>query len=98
MYRSPEEYEFITKTIIQIYIDYNIKGFPLDEKDICRRLGVSLIPYSESSKVGIKLLKKRSMYGFYVKGYSNIPPTIYYNDMRESVGAIRFTIFHEIKH
>ena len=33
-----------------------------------------------------------------MKGYSNIPPTIYYNDMRESVGAIRFTIFHEIKH
>ena len=36
--------------------------------------------------------------GFFVKATKSTPPTIYYNDTIESEGAIRFTIFHELKH
>ncbi len=47
MYRNPAEYEDIVNAIIEIYLDYDSRDFPLDEKDICRRLGVALVPYSE---------------------------------------------------
>ena len=33
-----------------------------------------------------------------VKASKGRPPTIYYNDEYDSEGAIRLTIFHEIKH
>lgn len=41
---------------------------------------------------------KKSKLGFFVKATKSTPPTIYYNDTIESEGAIRFTIFHELKH
>lgn len=36
--------------------------------------------------------------GFFVKESKEQPPTIYYNDRFGSKGAIRLTIFHELKH
>ena len=97
MYRSGEEYDEIAKVIIDIYIDYDIKEFPLDAGEICRKLGVALVPYSAFNREGRRLLVKRSGFGFYDNVYSPIP-TIYYNDSNESEGSIRFTIFHELKH
>jgi len=96
--RSSETYDEIKKVIIQIYLDYDIKEFPVDEELICKKLGVSLIPYSEYSEEQKLLLLKRSRHGFYVKASKGRPPTIYYNDEYDSEGAIRLTIFHEIKH
>lgn len=98
MYRFTGTYEDIVKVIIEIYIDYDIKGFPLEEKDICRKLGVALVPYSDCLEDARELLEKKSKHGFFVKGTRENPPTIYYNDKYESPGAIRLTIFHEIKH
>lgn len=98
MYRDGAMYDEIVNMIIDIYIDYDIRGFPIDEKVICRKLGVSLVPYTEFSQETKKLLFKRSRYGFFVKGTKENPPTIYYNDKFGSRGAIRFTIFHELKH
>lgn len=98
MYRSSDTYDDITKAIIEIYFDYDIRDFPINEKDICRRLGVALIPYSECPNEARILLEKKSRYGFFVKGSKENPPTIYYNDKFEPYGAVRLTIFHEIKH
>ncbi len=98
MYRDSEIYDEIKKIVIQIYLDYDIKVFPIDEKLICRKLGVALIPYSEYNETEKLLLLKRSKHGFFVKASKDRPPTIYYNDEYESEGAIRLTIFHEIKH
>lgn len=98
MYRPPDIYEGIKKTIIDIYLDYEISAFPLDEKDICRKLGVALVPYTECSLEARELLLKKSKHGFFVKGTKENPPTIYYNDQFGSSGAVRFTIFHDIKH
>ncbi len=98
MYRSSDEYEDIVKVIIDIYLDYDIKDFPIDEQDICMRLGVALVPYSECPKEALDLLKKQSAYGFFVKETKENPPTIYYDDKFDSLGARRLTIFHEIKH
>lgn len=98
MYRSSGTYDDIAKVIIEIFFDYNIKDFPIDEKDLCRRLGVALIPYSECPDEARILLEKKSRHGFFVKGSKENPPTIYYNDKFEPYGAVRLTIFHEIKH
>lgn len=96
MYRTSAEYEEICRVIIQIYIDYNLKELPIDEKVVCKKLGVSLMPYSTFDLAGKELLKKKSKLGFFVT--KNNEPIIYYNDDRDSLGEIRFTIFHELKH
>jgi len=98
MYRASEVYEEITKTIIDIYLDYDIKGFPIDEKLVCRKLGVALIPYSGFTRKDRALLIKKSQHGFYVPETANNSPTIFFNDSFESEGAQRLTIFHELKH
>ena len=98
MYRNDSIYDEIKNVIIDIYIDYGIKTFPINEKEVCKKMGVALIPYSEYEGDEFKLLQKKSKLGFFVKATKSTPPTIYYNDTIESEGAIRFTIFHELKH
>ncbi len=98
MYREGKTYDEIDKVIIDIFLDYDIKSFPLDEKEICNKMGVALVPYSEFPEKEQALLEKTSQHGFFVKESQEQPPTIYYNDRFSSKGAIRFTIFHELKH
>lgn len=101
MYRSSDEYEEIKKLVVDIYVDYNIREFPICEKGICRKLKVALLPYSlliEKDFDAGKLLIKKSQYGFFTKGTAEMPPTIYYNDINATKEQQRFNIFHEIKH
>ena len=49
MYRDSDTYDEIKKVIIQIYLDYDIREFPIDEEVVCKKLGVSciiLLPFS----------------------------------------------------
>lgn len=80
------------------YIDYDINRFPLDVDEVCQKIGVQLISYSEFSEEEQELLLKRSQFGFFVPREIKQVPTIFYNDMICSQGCIRQTIFHEIKH
>ena len=98
MHRDGKVYEEICKEIINIYLDYGFCEFPLDEQKVCKKMGVSLVPYSSYGKDDQRIIKKKSPKGFFVKGTVETSPTIYYNDKRESEGEIRFTIFHELKH
>lgn len=101
MYRHPDEYEKIKKTVVDIYVDYNITGLPVYEKDICKKLKVSIMPYSlymENDVNAVEILKKKSPYGFFVKGAVGLSPTIYYNDINTTNEQQRFNIFHEVKH
>ncbi len=98
MYRDGNVYDEIDKVIIEIYKDYGFKSFPLDPFEVCEKLGVRLVAYSESPRKIRRFLVKKSKYGFFVKESKEQPPTIYYNDGLESKGAIRLTIFHELKH
>lgn len=101
MYRSGEEYDAIEKIAVDIYIDYGFNTFPLDEKQVCRQLGLALIPYSEYEPEDRDLLKKRSIYGFLVPGHGQYRAKIFYNDSLEELqsrGCIRQTILHEVKH
>lgn len=98
MHREGNVYDEIDKTIIDIMIDYDIKEFPIDEKLVCKRLGVSLVPYSSLDDSDDSVLQKQSEDAFFVPQLKDRPPTIYYNDRIENEGRKRFSIFHEIKH
>jgi len=101
MYRDGSFYDKMAQLVIDVYLDYDIKGFPIDEKDVCRKLGIKLVPYSEYPFIERTLLKKRSLSGFYVPPSGHTQPMIFYNnnlDDVESYGSIRRNIFHEIKH
>ena len=46
MYWNGNDYDKMAQLVIDIYIDYNITAFPVDEKEICRKMGLKLLPYS----------------------------------------------------
>lgn len=96
--RSGQEYDEIVKDIVQIYIDYNIKSFPIDLEKVCRQLGVTLTYYSVLGSQAKDLLIKKSPKGFFVRGTHENNPTIYINDYDIAAGEKRYTISHEIKH
>ena len=98
MYRKGTIYDEIKKVIIDIYLDYGFNTFPIDPQEVCRRMGVALIPYSSFNREQRRLLKKESEYGFFVPATSQNVATIYYNDFYGSLGAQLLTIFHELKH
>lgn len=98
MYWTGSDYDKMAQLVIDIFIDYNITTFPVDEREICRKLGVKLIPYSAYTEKEQVLLKKQSKDGFFSPATKRTPNTIYYNDSISSYGKRRYTIFHEIKH
>ena len=72
MYRSGSAYNELDKLAIDVYLDYNIKSFPIDARDVCNRLGIMLVPYSELGDER-ELFFKRSNYGFLRPPYANRP-------------------------
>lgn len=50
MYWKSEDYEEMAKLVIEIYLDYGITTFPIDEKEICKKMGILLLPYTEFPK------------------------------------------------
>lgn len=101
MYRNSAEYDRLDKMVIEIYVDYGIKSFPLDEKELCKNMGIEMIPYSSFETEDQKLLKKRSLYGFWTLLPESYTPVIFYNDdvaELHSPATIKQTIRHEIKH
>lgn len=101
MRRSNNDYERMAQPIMDIYLDYNLHGFPIDEHKVCQKLGILLIPYSEFPLEKISLLKKKSKDAFYVPATKKHPHMILYNDNMndvKSIGRMRYSIFHELKH
>lgn len=101
MYRSGSSYDEMAKLVIDVYLDYGFNTFPLDVNEVCRKLGISLVPYSAFNTSEQELLKKRSNYGFFNPMTASTPPMIFFNDNPLEIcskGCMRQTIFHEIKH
>ena len=86
---------FMTRVQVGIY---GIKSFPIDEKDICRKMGLKLVPYSAYPDERRQLLVKKSEDAFFVPATRHTPVTIFYNDRVDSYERQRYSIFHEIKH
>lgn len=76
-----------------LYINF---GFNLEE--ICRKLGINLIPYSSYDNDKINLLKKFEEDGFSCLNYLNSKCEIYYNDDIKPKLRIKFTLSHELGH
>lgn len=101
MYRLGEKYDEMAKLAIDVLIDYEINSFPLDGKEICKKLGINLIPYSAYDYEIQQICRKRSEDGFCFYGIKGLTPIICYNDWFLSQlpeSRIHSTIFHEIKH
>ena len=98
MYRSGNDYNKMAQLVIDIYLDYNITSFPIDEKELCRRLGVKLVSYSEYPEKAQLLFQKKSLDAFFTATTKNTPPTIFCNDKNRNRERQRYSIFHEIKH
>lgn len=97
--RNPSEYKRIDKLAIDVYVDYGLNEFPIDEKSLCKKMGIRLIPYSAYEGENRKILYKRSTEGFFDYGVTSLKPTIFYNDGNDAVyGNTRQTVIHEIKH
>ena len=94
MYWKSEDYEQMAKLAIEIYLDYGITTFPIDEKEICRKMGILLLPYSEFPKE-ISDISNDALLISATKSHS---PMILYNNKIDSYGRQRFSVFHEIKH
>lgn len=101
MYRYGSKYDEMAKLVISIYLDYDIKTFPIDVEQVCRKMQIVLNPYSFYEREHEELLKKKSDSGFYVEPTVSNPAAILYNDNVNdvgSVGNIRRNIMHEVKH
>lgn len=94
MYWDSSDYEAMSKKVIDIYLDYEIRTFPVDEIEICKKLGVKLLPYSEFPD----FVKAVSEDAFYVPPTTENPPIIFYNDLKMNEGRRRYNVFHELKH
>ena len=77
MYRKGKTYDEIAEVVMDIYIDYGIKSFPVNPKEICRKLGVALVAYSEYDDEQREILEKKSQDGFFVKESYQKPPAIF---------------------
>jgi len=101
MYRNGHEYNKMAELVGQIYIDYEITTFPINPSEICQKLGIKQIKYSEFDLEDRELLLWQSLSGFYVPPTNRSEPMIFYNDNVNQVGSVgnmNRNILHEVRH
>ena len=100
MYLESIRYDEIEKEVIKLYKKVHIDIFPIDCFDLCKQLGIEVVPYSSKSKKALNQIGDASKDGFSVLfQYSDgsLKWKIYYNDSMPKE-RIWFTIMHEIGH
>lgn len=97
---SNSDYEKMAKLVIDIYLDYDIKLFPVDAYDIAERMGFKVSYYSDYPKEEREAFKKLFKDGtnLPIEGDSKHTRNIIINDEIKSPARKQATIFHEIKH
>ena len=94
---SNEEYENIKQTVIDTFLEYDIKCIPINAFEMAIKMGIKIIPYSALEEEKKSAALKISLDGYSVE--ANIYEwIIYYNDSCENYGRINQTIMHEIGH
>lgn len=92
-----EQYEQIKQTVIDTYIEYNVKCTPISAFELAIKMGIKLVAYSS-----LNWKKKEAARRISLDGYSmemrDGTWVIYYNDEGNSYERINRTIMHEIGH
>ena len=100
MRRKNSDYEKMARLAIDVYLDYDIKSFPVDAYKQAELMGFEVSHYSDYPVEVQKILIKRSEEGFNIPVPEDRMHTkkIIINDNVESEARKQSTIFHEIKH
>lgn len=92
-------YDEIKKTVAALYKKYDLKHYPIDAFSLCKKMGITLIPYTSLPLAERIRACDASPDGFFAEYEENktISWVIFYNDTTIPE-RIRFTILHEIGH
>lgn len=94
---SDEQYEDIKRTVIDTFLEYDIRGIPINAFEMAYKMGLIITPYSSLDDQKRKIALSISSDGFSIETVDN-KWIIYYNDSCKSYGRINQTIMHEIGH
>lgn len=92
-----EKYEEIKQTVINTFLEYDVKCIPISAFELAIKMGLKVIPYSLLSRKKRRVAMKISLDGFLAERNDGIW-LIYYNDECKTYGRINQTIMHEIGH
>lgn len=92
-----EQYEQIKQTVIDTYLEYDVKCIPISAFELAVKMGIKVVAYSSLSKTKKEAAKKISFDGFSVEQEDGTWQ-IYYNDEGNNYERINRTIMHEIGH
>lgn len=94
---SDEQYENIKQTVIDTFLEYDIKCIPINAFEMALKMKLKIIPYSALDDEKKEAALKISADGYSLETKDN-EWRIYYNDACENYGRINQTIMHEIGH
>lgn len=90
-----EQYEEIKRTVIETFLEYDIRCVPINAFEMATKMGLRVVPYSSMSAKKRMAAERASIDGFSVVGKDWV---ICYNDSCLNYGRINHTIMHEIGH
>lgn len=93
-----EQYEEIKRTVIDTFLEYNIKCIPISAFEVAVKMGIKVIPYSALSEKKRKTSLELSIDGYSIEDTKTGEWTICYNDSCQNYGRVNQTIMHEIGH
>ena len=94
---SDKRYEEIKQEVANMFIDYGIRSVPINPFEVCKRIGIEVIPYSRLNKEKRNKSLETSLDGYSVETLEG-KWQIYYNDYKKNRGRINQTIMHEVAH
>lgn len=94
---SDETYEEIKQAVADMFVDYDIKGVPLNSFEVAIKIGMRVIPYSALDSVARLMAISYSEDGYSLETNKG-EWIIYYNDEDKDYSRINQTIMHEVGH
>lgn len=94
---SDETYEYIKQEVANMFVDYDIKGTPINSFEVAIKIGLTVVPYSALNRKERRKAMEYSEDGCSVETNEG-EWIIYYNDMTKDYTRINQTIMHEVGH
>lgn len=94
---SDEQYEEIKQTVIDTFLEYDIRCIPINAFEMAIKMGLKIVPYSALDDEKKEAALKISSDGYSIETENN-EWRIYYNDSCRNYGRVNQTVMHEIGH